>query len=146
MCVYENMPCIFCQIIENKKPAYKVYEDPQVLAFLDINPSSVGHTLIIPKSHTARVEDLSGNYYNSLFNVLYKLIGPICEAVGAESCTIGINNGPGSGQDVDHVHVHVIPRNRRDGGHMIQSVVRPVRSINLEEVSKLIKEKILLST
>ncbi len=140
------MSCIFCQIIDNKKPAYKLYEDSQVLAFLDINPSSIGHTLIIPKIHVARLEDLPENHYEALVKVLYMLVRPIREAVGAEACTIGINNGPGSGQDIDHVHIHVIPRKRRDGGRMIQSVVRTDGSMRLEDVSKMIKEKILFST
>lgn len=116
--------CIFCRIIRGEAPAYRVYEDEKVLAFLDIHPSSPGHTLIIPKTHEAQLEHLSEEDARKLFAVLHKLTGRIQSAVGASSSTIGINNGPDSGQEVPHVHIHVIPRPRGVGGGIIQGVTR----------------------
>lgn len=116
--------CIFCRIIRGEAPAYKVYEDEKVLAFLDIHPSSPGHTLIIPKIHEAQIERLSEEDARQLFTVLHKLVGEIQSAVGASSSTIGINNGPDSGQEVPHVHIHVIPRSKGIKGGIIQGVVK----------------------
>jgi histidine triad (HIT) family protein len=136
------MACLFCQLIKGQKPSYKIYEDSQVLAFLDINPSSPGHTLIIPKQHVSKVEDLSENDFTALFRVLHKLIIPIRESVGAEASTIGINNGPGSGQEIEHVHIHVIPRHRGDMGKIIQSITRTERVGNLDQIAKKIRENL----
>ena len=119
--------CAFCRIIRGEIPSYKVYEDGRTLAFLDINPSAPGHTLIIPKSHVARIEDLPEEDATALFRALHRLVEPIQRAVEVSSCTVGINNGPESGQEIPHVHVHVIPRSRRDRGGIIQGVARTGR-------------------
>lgn len=116
--------CVFCRIIRGELPAQRVYEDERVLAFLDIHPSTPGHTLILPKSHVAQVEDLSEEDASALFRALHLLVGRIQEAVGATDSTIGINNGPGSGQEIPHVHIHVIPRSKGDGGGIVQGMVR----------------------
>jgi histidine triad (HIT) family protein len=116
--------CVFCAIIEGKIPAYKVHEDERTLAFLDIHPSSPGHTLIIPKDHVARVEDLRKEDSEALFKTLHGLVGGIQEAMGAPASTIGINNGRESGQEVPHVHIHVIPRYTGDRGGIIQGIAR----------------------
>ena len=116
--------CLFCAIAAGKVPAHVVYEDDRTVAFLDINPSAPGHTLIIPRAHAARIEDLSAEGAAALFAALHTLVKPIREAVGAEAATVGINDGPGSGQEVSHVHVHVIPRRRGDGGTIVQSLAR----------------------
>jgi len=116
--------CVFCRIVEGKTPAHVVYEDKRALAFLDINPSASGHTLIIPKAHVARVEDLSEEDARALFAALHELVGRVQGAVGAPASTIGINNGRESGQEVPHVHIHVIPRRAGDRGGIIQGVAR----------------------
>jgi histidine triad (HIT) family protein len=116
--------CVFCRIIEGKIPAHRVYEDERVLAFLDIHPSAPGHTLIIPKAHVARVEDLPEEDARALFAALQMLVGRVQEAVNARASTIGINNGRESGQEVPHVHIHVIPRHAGDRGGIIQGVAR----------------------
>ena len=116
--------CVFCRIAKGEAPALKVYEDEKAVAFLDIHPSAPGHTLIIPKAHVARVEDLPENDAAALFRALHRLVGPIQAAVDAPASTIGINNGRESGQEVPHVHIHVIPRSRGDRGGIIQGVSR----------------------
>ena len=116
--------CIFCRIIRGEIPSYKIYEDERTLAFLDINPSAQGHTLIIPRAHVTRVEDLSEEDAEALFRTLHVLVGGIQDAMEAPSSTIGINNGPESGQEVPHVHIHVIPRTRGDRGGIMQGLVR----------------------
>ena len=116
--------CIFCRIIRGEIPSYKIYEDERTLAFLDINPSAQGHTLIIPRAHVTRVEDLSEEDAEALFRTLHVLVGGIQDAMEAPSSTIGINNGPESGQEVPHVHIHIIPRTRGDRGGIMQGLVR----------------------
>ena len=129
--------CIFCRIIEGTIPAFKVYEDDKVFAFLDINPSAPGHTLIIPKTHVAHVEDLSEEDASSLFKVLHNLVGRIQDAVNAPAATIGINNGRESGQEVPHVHIHVIPRYRGDRGGIIQGIAEHPRRLDEKEMCRI---------
>ncbi len=116
------MPCLICSILESKIPAQKVYEDERCLAFLDIRPAAPGHTILIPKTHVSRIEDLSPEDAQALFMALHKILGPIREAMGADATTVGVNNGPGSGQEVPHVHIHILPRRRMDRGGIIQQL------------------------
>jgi histidine triad (HIT) family protein len=133
--------CVFCRIIRNEIPAHKVYEDESALAFLDIHPSAPGHTLIIPKAHVPRIEDMKEEDADALFKALYKLVGRIQAAVDAPSSTIGVNNGSESGQEIPHVHIHVIPRFRGDRGGIIQGLARSGRRLNKAEMLQ-IAEKI----
>lgn len=116
--------CVFCRIIRGEIPSHKIYEDEKTLAFLDIHPSTPGHTLIIPKAHISRVEDLHEEDAKALFNTLRSIVGRIQDAIDAPASTIGINNGRESGQEVPHVHIHVIPRFREDQGGIIQGIAR----------------------
>ena len=102
--------CIFCRIIEGSAQGYRVYEDALTLAFLDINPISDGHTLIVPKLHEERLENLPPEHVEALFRTLCRLVGPIQTAMGVPATSIGVNNGREAGQLVPHVHIHVIPR------------------------------------
>lgn len=132
--------CIFCAIVEGRIPSHMVYEDEKTLAFLDIHSSALGHTLVIPKAHIARVENLPEEDVRFLFAALHKIVGRIQEAVGAPASTIVINNGRESGQEVPHVHIHVIPRNRGDSGGIIQGVSRSPQRFNDEEMTHVAKE------
>ena len=129
--------CIFCRIIRGEIPSYKIYEDERTIAFLDINPSAPGHTLIVPKAHVTRVEDLSEEDAQALFNTLHRLVGGIQDAMEAPSSTIGINNGQESGQEVPHVHIHVIPRTRGDQGRIIQGLVQALNRPSAEEMLRI---------
>jgi len=137
--------CIFCRIIRGEIPSYKVYEDETALAFLDINPATPGHTLIIPKTHVAQVEDMTAEDAESLFKTLHKIVGSIQEAFNAPASTIGINNSRESGQEVPHVHIHVIPRKQPDRLGIIQNFNRIIKKTTPEEFSEnaqRIREKI----
>ena len=129
--------CIFCRIVRGEVRAHKLYEDDRALAFLDIHPSAPGHTLIIPKAHVERVEGLSEEDAEALFKALHRLVGRIQAAVEAPASTIGVNNGPEGGQEVPHVHIHVIPRFRGDRGGIIQGVARSGRRPSEEEMSRI---------
>ena len=132
--------CIFCRIIRGEIPAYKVYEDERTLAFLDINPSALGHTLIIPKVHEGQVEGLSREYSSALFDTMHKLVGRIQSAADAPSSTIGVNNGPESGQEIPHVHIHIIPRSRGDRGGIIQGIASSGGRPDDDELSRIVEK------
>ena len=137
-------PCLICSIVEGRVPAHRVYEDDYCLAFLDIRPAAPGHTMIVPKAHVSRVEDLSPEQAQALFSALHRLLAPIRDAVGADATTIGVNNGPGSGQEVPHVHIHILPRRRGDRGGIIQSL-GPGGRADLTEIAEKIRERITAS-
>jgi histidine triad (HIT) family protein len=115
--------CLFCKIVSGKIPSYKVYEDEAVFAFLDINPASEGHTLVAPKKHFSKFTDMNAKDVASLFEVARKITVAVEKTSLAEGSNIGINNGEAAGQEIPHVHVHVIPRRRGDGGRGIKSIV-----------------------
>ncbi|MGD0803815.1 MAG: HIT family protein [Candidatus Bathyarchaeia archaeon] len=138
------MTCLICSIIERRLPSHLVYEDASSVAFLDAHPVATGHTLLVPRAHAARIEDLSPDQTKALFSALYKILLPIREAVSADATTIGVNNGPGSGQEIQHVHIHIIPRRRGDGGGIIQNL-GPGGKIDLTDTADRIRSKISLS-
>jgi len=107
--------CIFCKIIKGEIPCHKVYEDDQVLAFLDISPVSKGHTLVIPKEHTDNLMTMSAEQINQVFQVAQKVAQKLDEALKPDGFNLGMNNKPAAGQVVFHAHVHVMPRSKDDG-------------------------------
>jgi histidine triad (HIT) family protein len=115
--------CLFCKITSGKIPSNKIYEDDAVFAFLDIYPASEGHTLVAPKKHFSNFTDMDAGDVASLFEVARKITAAVEKALLAEGSNIGINNGEVAGQEVPHVHVHIIPRRKGDGGRGIKSIV-----------------------
>ncbi len=107
--------CIFCKIVEGKIPALKIYENDYVLAFLDIGPLSFGHTLVIPKKHYERLDQIPADEFAELAKVLPKISKAVVTAMNAEGYNILQNNGRVAGQVVPHIHIHIIPRNAGDG-------------------------------
>ncbi|SEN47281.1 histidine triad (HIT) family protein [Halorientalis persicus] len=114
--------CIFCQIVAGEIPSHTVYEDDHVFAFLDVNPLAPGHTLVIPKAHHERLNDLPEDTADALYAALHDLVPAAEAAVDAPASNVGFNNGEESGQEVPHVHGHVIPRFADDGGSPIHAV------------------------
>jgi len=132
--------CIFCRIVAGKLHSYKVYEDEDSLAFLDINPLTEGHTLVIPKEHYEKLEAMPKDKAGKLFEAVRLVTGKVQKAMDTSSSTIGINNGRLAGQAIPHVHVHIIPRYPGDGGGMIHSIVRKPTKRSLEEIKKAIEK------
>ncbi|KPV62871.1 MAG: purine nucleoside phosphoramidase [Candidatus Bathyarchaeota archaeon BA2] len=106
--------CNFCKIVSGENPASIVYEDDNVLAFMDLHPANVGHTLVIPKEHWETIYDISEKVLSNLFAVVKRISVAVKKAVGAEGVSILQFNGRVAGQSVMHFHVHVIPRFRGD--------------------------------
>ncbi|MFH1225846.1 MAG: HIT family protein [bacterium] len=109
------MDCIFCKIIKGEIPGHKVYEDDQVLAFLDITPVSKGHTLVVPKEHTDNLLTMSEEQIKQVFLAVQKIAKKIDEVLKPDGINLGMNNKPGAGQVIFHAHVHLMPRYANDG-------------------------------
>ena len=107
--------CIFCKIISGEIPSARVYEDDHVLAFLDIGPLQPGHTLVIPKDHHPQLADMPPETMAEFGRVLPRIAKAVAAATGADGYNILQSNGEVAGQEVFHVHFHVVPRSRQDG-------------------------------
>jgi histidine triad (HIT) family protein len=109
-----NESCNFCRIASGKAQASVVYDDDCTLAFMDLHPANVGHTLIIPKEHWETIYDVPEKVLADLFAVVKRVSVAVKKAVGAEGISILQFNERAAGQSVRHFHVHVIPRSRGD--------------------------------
>ncbi len=107
------MNCIFCGIVDGSVPASTVWEDEHSLAFLDNRPLFAGHCLLIPRLHVETLADLPPELVGPLFSNARMLSKAVEEALGAEGSFVGINNRVS--QSVPHLHVHVVPRRKKDG-------------------------------
>src|SRR4051794_12091761 len=105
--------CLFCAIVAGTEPAHVVLETDETLAFLDIRPLFAGHTLLVPKEHHETLMDPPGPLSAPDFAVAQTLAGAMEPAFGAAGTFVAINNRVS--QSVAHLHVHVVPRNRKDG-------------------------------
>lgn len=110
----QQADCIFCKIVRGEIPCSKVYEDDRVLAFMDINPLAEGHVLIIPKNHYETILEMPGEEAGALLTKAPDLARAVLDGTGAEGLNVLQNNGACSGQEVGHVHVHLIPRRPGD--------------------------------
>lgn len=113
--------CVFCGIVDGEVPSRSVYETDRVLAFLDVNPLTRGHTLVVPKAHHSRLKDLPTDVAGSLFEAVQALLTGVESAVDADATTLAVNDGPAAGQEVPHVHVHLVPRRSGDDGGPIHA-------------------------
>ncbi len=101
---------IFGKILSGAIPCHKVYEDERVFAFLDINPLSTGHTLVIPKEPAKTLDALSDESAAALGRVLPRICRAVIAVTGVNEYNVLENNGAGAHQAVDHVHFHIIPK------------------------------------
>jgi histidine triad (HIT) family protein len=108
------MDCIFCKIINNEIPSYTIYEDDNVLAFLDITQGTKGHTLIVPKNHVKNVYELDEQTASNVFSVIPKIANALKLAFNPIGLNI-VNNNDKPLQSVFHFHIHLIPRYENDG-------------------------------
>lgn len=106
--------CIFCKIVKGDIPADRVFENSKYLAFLDINPVNKGHTLVIPKEHSETMLDMTSEDFSELMDITHKVAKGVIKIVDPDGYNLIINNKAASGQEVPHVHVHIIPRHNDD--------------------------------
>jgi len=106
--------CIFCRIISGELPSLKVYEDDYIFSFLDINPINPGHTLVIPKNHHHDMISTPDDLVSKLWLAAKKISIAVKTVTNADGINFGVNNGEAAGQDVLHIHIHIIPRFKHD--------------------------------
>jgi len=122
--------CIFCKIVKGDIPCFKLFESDKVLAFLDINPLSRGHALIIPKFHGEKLLDIPDDQLSEILPVVKKLV----KATGAENYNVLQNNGRIAHQEVDHVHFHMIPKPNQEEG---MSIGWPQQKTDMDKLKEL---------
>jgi len=129
------MDCIFCKIAKKEIPSKIITETNKSIAFLDAFPLSRGHTLVIPKCHYEKVQDMTDMDNTDLFNTVHKVISKVDKLTGAT--LLAIHNGKDSGQEIPHVHVHLIPRQLSDHAGPVHSMFKDRPKLSDEELEEL---------
>ena len=132
--------CIFCKIVAGQVPCTKLYEDEDVLAFLDINPVTYGHTLVISKEHYSTFLSTPKAIMNKVMNVAQRIGQVQIEQLGAKGVNILINSYEAAGQVVPHFHVHVIPRYTAKDRFRLE--FKDLKDVNLPKVAEEIKDNL----
>ena len=115
-----KVDCIFCKIVAGEIPCYKIYEDDSILAFLDINPASAGHTLIIPKKHTLDINTIDNETLIKIFDIARDISKKLVNTLNADGFTLAQNNG--DAEEVKHFHLHIIPKYNKSVKMTIEEV------------------------
>jgi histidine triad (HIT) family protein len=134
------MSCVFCRIVKGEIPAEVVACEAGAVAFLDVHPLADGHTVVVPTAHVGLVEELEPAQVSQLFGAVARLAGAVRRAVGAAATTIGINDGPASGQTIPHVHVHIVPRWEGDGAGNVHLIFRPGARRPVKDVAAAVRK------
>lgn len=132
--------CIFCDIINGKKPGFTVYQDDKTFVLLDVFPSVAGHLMVIHKKHGVTILDFSKEELGEMMLTVKKMANTLQKTFKTKSLSIGINHGEFGG--VPHFHIHIIPRQKGDGGGMIQTIVKKEVKESFAEIVNKIKKNI----
>ena len=134
------MSTIFSQIVDGEIPARVVYEDETTFAFLDADPLAPGHTLVIPKEEYERLNDVPDDVAADLYATIHQLVPAVEAAVDADATTVAFNNGEAAGQEVPHVHCHIVPRWTDDGGGPIHAIAGTPPELDDDELDEIASE------
>ena len=134
------MECIFCKIIDGEIPAIKILDEELVVAFMDINPSSKGHMLVVPKNHAENIFEIPESDLVALMKAVKRCAKAVKKALNAEGITILQLNGKASDQIVPHLHIHVIPRWENDGLSVSTWEMKPGDMEEIQEIALKVKE------
>lgn len=126
------MDCIFCKIIKREIPVKIILETEKTLAFLDAYPLTKGHSLVIPKTHYEKIQDISKEDNYDLFETVRKTISKVDAITGAT--LLAVHNGKQSGQEIPHVHVHLIPRSSKDSAGPVHSMFTNIPKLTDKEI------------
>lgn len=129
--------CLFCRIVSGEVPAVVVFEDKNTLAFLDHRPLFPGHTLLVPRAHYETLTDLPTKQVGPLFENAQLLAGAVESAMEAEGTFVAMNNRVS--QSVPHLHVHIVPRRRKDG---LKGFFWPRTKYKTQEEMEVVQQKI----
>ena len=128
------MDCIFCKIISRQIPAKILNETSHSICFLDAFPLTKGHVLVIPKNHHKKIQDMSSSENSDLFSLVHAMMSKVDSITG--STLIAIHNGESAGQDIPHVHVHLVPRSEFDSAGPIHSMFNSSLNLSNSEIEK----------
>lgn len=129
--------CLFCKIIKNEIPGHFVMEEDDYVAILDLYGSAPGHTMVIPRKHGYSILDYSEKELGTYMVGVQKIAKKLEKAFNTDAITIGINHFEEDG--VPHLHIHLIPRHKDDGGKVIQSVVKKESKEDLARIAEKIR-------
>ncbi|MCY4491238.1 MAG: HIT family protein [Thaumarchaeota archaeon] len=132
------MDCIFCKIIRKEVPARFLLETKHSISFLDAFPLAQGHALVIPKNHREKIQDLLPDENADLFSLVQHTISKVDKITGAT--LVAIHNGKDAGQDIPHLHVHLVPRSSGDSAGAIHSMFDSTIHITDDVMSDLQKK------
>ncbi|HEV3405327.1 MAG TPA: HIT family protein [Candidatus Dormibacteraeota bacterium] len=140
--------CVFCDIVRGTAPASWVYQDDTVVAFLDIQPITQGHMLVVPREHAVLMTDASETVAMRTFKVARKLADAARHTLGASGVNLLVMDGEAAYQDVPHFHVHVIPRYPQDGFGFTfpSSYERPPARAQLDAIAAALRTAVMPAT
>lgn len=130
--------CIFCKIIGGKIPARVVAQNQNAIAILDAFPLAAGHTLVMPKEHVVKVQDADRDQSSDIFELVGKVATAIESGLGVQGSLVAVHNGPTAGQEVPHLHIHIIPRQQGDGAGPVHSMFKTRRKIEPSEMDSIL--------
>ena len=130
-----NMDCIFCKIASKEIPTKILVETESCIGFLDAFPLAKGHALVIPKKHYEKLQDLPTNINTEMFSTVHSLISKVDTLTGAT--LVAVHNGKQSGQEIPHVHVHLIPRSKDDSAGAVHSMFSQKLELSKSEIDEL---------
>ncbi len=134
--------CVFCNIVNGKIPSVKLFENEETLAFLDINPNTRGHTLVIPKAHHENIYGLPAETLARTMLTVQHVAIALKNELNADGINIVMNNESAAGQLIWHAHVHIIPRTNEDNGYVGQKYTYIAGE--MEEIAEQIKGTLIL--
>ena len=132
------MDCIFCKIISGIIPAKIITETEKSIAFLDAFPLTKGHTLVIPKKHHEKIQNMTSEENIDLFSTVHKIISSVDKLTG--STLVAVHNGKQAGQEIPHVHVHLVPRSSEDSGGPIHKMFDSLPNLSDSEWKEIYKK------
>ena len=128
------MDCIFCKIISKQIPAKILNETSHSICFLDAFPLAKGHVLVIPKKHHQKIQELNTDENSDLFSLVHTMMSKVDSITG--STLVAIHNGENAGQEIPHVHVHLVPRDTSDSAGPIHSMFNSSLKLSDFEIEK----------
>jgi len=129
------MDCIFCKIISGEIKSKFLKETRSSVSFLDAFPLATGHVLVIPKNHHHKIQDMSTEENTDLFSLVHQMVSKVDTITG--STLVAIHNGKDAGQEIPHIHVHLVPRSKDDSAGAIHSMFNSTVTLSESEMDEL---------
>ena len=129
------MDCIFCKIANGDIPTKIITQTQKSIAFLDAFPLAKGHTLVIPKTHYDKIQKMSQEENTDLFSTVHKVLSKVDTITG--STLVAVHNGKEAGQEIPHVHVHLVPRSKDDSGGPIHCLFESTMNVSDSETDEI---------